>query len=256
MEHWSFDSGARLWRIWFNEPFLVAEVRDPREGQARIVALELDTGRVRWSWHNPEEPWWIGLEAVDQGLALVHGFADPRLPEHRGLIALDLATGQERWRSVEDSFLFWHPEGLCVYRRQGYTLRYALLDPWAGTLRRALGSDRTIVEALRRQIDPEAPYRETRFPQPASRAPVALSAEADHLEALSSDPWWIGAAFRTGEGTWLEVWHLHKGRRYWEDRISGEGARPEPEPFFLRRNRLYYARNRRELISLRLDVAP
>lgn len=254
MRYWSFDSGARLWRIAFEGSFLIAEVRDPERKTAHLVALEAETGQLRWRWQNPEEPWWLGLEAVGENLVLVHGYADPRLPEHRGLIALELETGRERWRSAAHSLLFWHPEqGLCAYRRQGLELLYELLDPASGRLRRALGSDRRLVEALRPEAKPPVSHQDVCFPEPVLQAPFLLEADPGHLEALSWGRWWIGVAFRADRGTWLEVWDGPHGRRLWSDQISHEVRAPESDACLLRRGRLYYAQNRRVLFCLVLE---
>lgn len=97
---------------------LIGESRDLQKKLARFFCVNLRTGEVLWEGKGFGEPWWIGIEAVREDTVLLHRFAHPDLPEHRGVIAVDVRTGSELWRNDEMTFAGVSDEGIIVRRRR------------------------------------------------------------------------------------------------------------------------------------------
>ncbi|MGB2868030.1 MAG: DUF4905 domain-containing protein [Bacteroidota bacterium] len=123
---WVYISGGIIWRLLFSESgALVGESRDDKRKRAEFFCLDSQNGLVRWSHLSLDESWWIGIEALHGEVLLLHGFLKPDMPEHRKIVAVDLASGQVLWKN--DDVTFWFAHGGKAYsyktlfeRRVGY----------------------------------------------------------------------------------------------------------------------------------------
>jgi hypothetical protein len=51
-------------------------------------------------WDNSfGEQWWIGIEGVHDGILFLHKFAQPDMPEHRGIVAVEIRSGHVLWQN-------------------------------------------------------------------------------------------------------------------------------------------------------------
>ena len=94
-----------LWSIVPDgEGGLIGEERDPAARTASFFRVRIGTGETVWSDVTAPGGWWTGIECVTRGALLLHGFASPDLPGHRGLTALDLRSGASLWS--DDDLVF------------------------------------------------------------------------------------------------------------------------------------------------------
>jgi hypothetical protein len=111
---WSFSAAHTLWRVIFSHSgYIVCEERNTDEKNVSFSCIESTTGKMLWSQYSFNERWWIGVEGITGDRLYLHGFKKPDMPEHLGIIAVDLQTGNELWRSMQSSFLT--DDGLFVY---------------------------------------------------------------------------------------------------------------------------------------------
>ncbi|MDH3252029.1 MAG: DUF4905 domain-containing protein [Ignavibacteria bacterium] len=97
---WRYAPGGILWRVFPSHPdVLVGEERDIDRKQAGFFCLARETGHVLWEKRSFDEQWWIGIESVGRDVVFLHCFAKPDMPGHKGIIALDLRSGEELWRN-------------------------------------------------------------------------------------------------------------------------------------------------------------
>jgi hypothetical protein len=104
---WQFRAKGVVWRI-IPAPsgLFVGEDRNIETKRATFFCLDHATGDILWQDVAAGEQWWLGVEAVHGDRVLLHGFAQPDMPEHRGIIALDLFTGKHQWRRDDLKFFF------------------------------------------------------------------------------------------------------------------------------------------------------
>ena len=99
---WKYRTKGILWRVGPVGPAsLAGEVRDPERKEVRFFCLDRLTGRVRWEGKQFGDPWWVGIECGIENVLLLHGYAHPDMPGHRGLIAVDTFTGDVLWSNQE-----------------------------------------------------------------------------------------------------------------------------------------------------------
>ena len=102
---WRQQVKGVLWRILSDhEGGLIGEERDPAARSVSFFRVRVSSGEMVWRDVTAPGGWWTGIECVTQGTLLIHGFASPDLPGHRGLTALDLRTGASLWS--DDDIVF------------------------------------------------------------------------------------------------------------------------------------------------------
>ena len=111
---WEFTTQGDIWRLHpASGGRLVGEERDAVRKAVSFFCLDLTAGKPMWAGRNFGEPWWTGIEAVHEETVIIHGFATPDLPEHRGVAAVDLVTGDLLWQDA--AIAYWGATGDCVY---------------------------------------------------------------------------------------------------------------------------------------------
>ena len=102
---WSFSASHVLWRFLVSDDgLLLGEDRDTDNKTVSFFCIDMKTGDVLWREKQFGEAWWIGIEALVGERLYLHGFAQPDMPEHHGLIALATRTGAEAWQNADISF--------------------------------------------------------------------------------------------------------------------------------------------------------
>lgn len=151
---WSYRADGLLWRFIFSGAgHIVGEARDPQKKTASFFCLDEATGAVLWENLHLDEPWWTGIETADAHRVYLHGFRKPDMPQHLGIVAVDIATGKFAWSNPDDTFLF--VDGDTVYTsRQGFeAMRYSAFDASTGAFLREIGTDPAPMNELRARLN-------------------------------------------------------------------------------------------------------
>ncbi len=103
---WTYKVDGTVWRVIPAESRrIVGEVRNVAEKATSFFCLNQITGEVFWEGLKLGEQWWIGIEAIHKGVLLLHGFSTPDLPQHKGIIAVDLMSGRTLWNNSSLTFV-------------------------------------------------------------------------------------------------------------------------------------------------------
>lgn len=103
---WTYSTSGTLWRVIPAPPeTVIGEERDTKAKRATFFALDLNSGRRRWSGRRFHDDWWVGVTAVHQDVLLLHGFASPDMPGHLGIVAADIASGDILWSDPAGSLV-------------------------------------------------------------------------------------------------------------------------------------------------------
>jgi len=172
---WEFTTEGIVWRLVPTTiELLVGEERDIEQRRVSFFCLDQARGRPLWQKMTFGDQWWVGIEAVHDGVLLLHGFASPDLPEHRGIIAVDLKRGQTLWSAQDLAFFALRGAFLYVTRARGMGVTILEVDLHTGTLSRELQADQKLVPGL----SPDLPYGVV-FP-----TPIDVQAEDSEVAAL------------------------------------------------------------------------
>jgi hypothetical protein len=98
---WQYTTRGILWGLYpARDGMMVGEERDLDAKTASYFCID-QRGNLRWKHQVQGESWWTGVETVYRDVLLLHGFATPDLPQHKGIVAVSLSDGSELWRNDE-----------------------------------------------------------------------------------------------------------------------------------------------------------
>jgi len=175
---WRHQAKGILWRVVpDHRGGLIGEERDPGAKGVSFFRVLLPGGSVVWSDVTAPGGWWTGIECVTEGALLVHGFASPDLPGHRGLTALDLRDGATLWND-EDMVFVAAADG-AAYGLRGRPDRRELVgrELLTGVVRSVGPADDVRLHELMTRWQAEAP------PPPALPEPVEVGTGGHDMAA-------------------------------------------------------------------------
>ncbi|MDP4198171.1 MAG: DUF4905 domain-containing protein [Bacteroidota bacterium] len=235
---------------------LTGEERNIESKTGSLFAIEVLTGRVLWRGITLGEAWWFNSDRVTNDTLFVQTFRKPDLPEPKGIIAIDLHTGNIRWHQPDFSILGTTLNRVLVMR-QGFTHReYCALDAMTGEIVQDFGVEQPIFPE-----GDELP--DTFFADPIQEIPIALRSAIKvedirgPIDVLRHGFYEIYGLHRIGDhpDTKLlmnELIIFKKGRLVFRETIQAETPLPLPENFFVSHNILLYVKEKRTLVGVDL----
>ena len=271
---WSYVAGGIVWRLLFTgRGRIVGECRNQEKKTASFFCLDEDSGKPLWQGLSLEEAWWVGMEAVHGDTLLLHGFASPDMPEHRGIRAFDAETGILRWRNDDATYWFGVADRLFAYRdfferRVGYEI-----DLMTGELRTTYDQSLQELHDIRRQAAETEPMPEMTLPEIMSEGTVEPSLQAfvsrvtkgkgvvgniefireNDILAFNYHVRAPGASAQSpGYENHLFVYRYPQGTRLFSDVTARDLKAQVPDAFFIRRGRLLFVKDQTTLTAVRL----
>jgi hypothetical protein len=114
---WEFQSAGIIWRILFSPHNLfVGETRNQETKSTSFFCIDAFTGKPLWEGIKFDEPWWIGIETVYDKWIILHKFARPDMPRHRGILVVELVSGKLVWKNDELTYWFAEDQKLYAYK--------------------------------------------------------------------------------------------------------------------------------------------
>ncbi len=264
-EKWSFTSDSLIWRILYEEPHcIIGECRDAERKIASFFSLDAASGSAYWHAKQFAEPWWIGIEGVENGLVFFHGYAKPDMPEHKGIEACSIVSGRTLWSNP--NFVFWFSCGdkICAYRDFFEKRVSYLLNAQSG-------------EILEEDIDARAlrHLKEESDVQPGAQFPEPLEGSVDikqvsdllgkkwnnilpeTIEFLENTEYWIIGFYIREEGrNWvsphLGIVEKKTGDIAYSIKLGEHYPVPVPGLFFKVRENIYYIESQHSLHAVEL----
>jgi len=271
---WTYTADGMLWRLFCAKGGrIVGECRDRERKTASFFCLDESTGLPFWKNLQLEEAWWVGIEAILGDALILHSYAKPDMPQHRGIRAFDVATGTLRWRNDESTFWFGVNDRLYAYRdlfekRVGYEL-----DLNTGAHLRTFEESLHEIDELREQASEIQDRDGVVLPRPFDRESSSPEVQSLFDEALRSAlpaggvdvvqekdvvafSYYLHAQSDRSQKPTFEnhlcVFRLPGRVRLFSEVINEHLAFPVPDTFFIRGSRLLFLKNQQSLVSLRL----
>ncbi len=165
-QKWTFTAKGAIWRILFSENgMIVGEDRNEEEKSISFFCLNELTGKVLWHGEKFGREWWSGIEAIDGNTFFIHGYGSPDIPEHKGVIAVDVFSGRILWENT-DLQLLSARDGTIVASFGNLEKRvFCRIDPGTGVVLEET-TNRTVVGNL-----PDLEVDERRYVFPVTLIP-------------------------------------------------------------------------------------
>ncbi|MCX6133415.1 MAG: DUF4905 domain-containing protein [Ignavibacteriales bacterium] len=270
---WSYTASGIVWRLLFTaRGRIVGESRDQEKKTASFFCLDEESGRCLWQDLRVDEAWWVGMEGVQEDTLLLHGFSSPDMPEHRGIRAYDVETGNLLWRNDEATCWFGTGARLFAYRdlferRVGYEI-----DLRSGEVKTTYDQSLQELHEIRRRAAadyvPEVTLPEILNEESAEPSTVAFVKRvtkgkdvAGNIEFIQQDDviafnYHVRAqAAKTQPPVFenhLFVYELSRDKRVFSEIIGRALKAQVPDAFFLRKGKLFYIKDQTTLKALRV----
>ncbi len=123
-----------VWRLQIDGQtgIMAVELRNEQEKQTSFASLNLLTGEVHFDNLVMPERWLTGIEAVYNGVILLHYYKHESGPEHKTIIAVDAKTAAEVWSNYNLAFDHFSVNGPVVYNTNIQPKKLLLIDVLTG----------------------------------------------------------------------------------------------------------------------------
>lgn len=290
---WSFQKSGTIWLSqFFDDGNMLIEHRTgaPRGQSDRAVSfllLDSESGKPLWQdfilrteqGEAQGEGWWIGLELLYNNLFILHGYVAPRIPEHRGLWAIDKISRKLIWKNESVGYVCRVGEELLVSRPldgDGFAEReFLVLNANTGFDLRKL--DNAAADDFRNQADDFAmlqgvilPQRQNEF-SPNYNALKLLAQKVSSvknlvagIDVIEHDNKTVLGFHEQTEKVVLnqggapvkalsyKLLLLENNNVVYDDTLGEQMSGLLTDGFFLRQNRLYYTKERDTLVAVDL----
>lgn len=271
---WRFQASGTIWRILFSpNDFIIGEERDQDRKIVRLFAINAADGKVLWVERELPEPWWTEIEACTESTIFVSEYAQPDLPIHAGITALDLQTGEVLWRNPGVTFYFELTGALIVKKEEITGTRFLKLGAQTGEVLEDYGARVDEVLALRalnqqeNDVQLPFPYRgdaegleelrsliQSILPKQGQRGDVELL-PADPYVVLSFHV--VDSKTEDGEerlAQRLMVINRDSSKVVFAHTLLNDARYPAMQSFAVRKGILYFIENRDTLVAVNLQI--
>lgn len=154
-----------IWRVLPTETSkLIVEEREKDNKQVYFNCLNIESGKKIFKNFQSEEKFWIGIEAIYNDMIYFHKFAKPDMPQHVGIIAMDLNEQKILWENFNISFLFIWKEKVYSFQQMFEGRKYFSLDYKSGNLLEDFGDDVGLINEVKKELDESDAYAGYLFP--------------------------------------------------------------------------------------------
>lgn len=235
-----------IWRLEIDElsDTICIETRNETDKQVSFSSIGLDNGQVYFKDLTTEERWLTGIEAVYDGVLLLHNYFSQNGPLHKGIVAIDAFTGKILWSNYTYAFESLTQDGPILYNTQIHPKKLYLTDVHTGAATRVY--EPTINAGLKTSISVPEIADATAFTAP-------LPPFGNSVHSLNYNQYRIVSLHSIQAGT-LQQWLFvtdDTGKVY-EDLLNTGIQKLQPESFILHKNRLIYIKNKSELKIIKL----
>jgi hypothetical protein len=239
---------GEVWRLEIDpvSHTLFAEIRNSENRQVSFAAISLESGKTYFKNHTLDESWLTGIETAFNGVLLLHYYQAAASPAHKGLAAVEAATGRVLWHNFNITFDHLSVSGPIVFDSRLQPPVYQLADMGTGALLRSYNPAIDVVidnQLIVPQVTPW-PAHLPQLPVEPHRNNVHY-VEYNGLIIVSLHALWAGQLRQ-----YLYVFNQHD--LIFEDILNTHIQKLQPEAFVLYRNQLIYLKEKLEIKVLNL----
>jgi hypothetical protein len=238
-----------VWRLQIDgqKCIMAVELRNEQDKQTSFVSLNLTTGQVYFDSLVMPERWLTGIEAVYNGIMLLHYYKHESGPEHKTIIAIDAKTAAEVWSNYNLAFDHLSVNGPIVYNTNIQPKKLLLIDVLSGKILRPY-------DAIQ-----DKPFEtEIVIPNmmPASQlVPGSLPAEpyGNMVHYLNHNSYRIVSLHTLKNGELQQLLYILKDTEVvYYDLLNQHIQKLQPEAFVLHKNSFIYIKNKAEIKVLEI----
>jgi hypothetical protein len=259
---WQFSQKGNIFRLHFaDDDILTGETRDPETKRVYFFSLDVKTGKVflkNFVFEN--EDFWVGSENAGGRFIFLHRFAQPEMPMHKGIIALDAKSGEKIWENEELEYIFHNADGVYAVRQLFESTEISLLDFNTGRLIRKFSNEENSgVYELREKSTYE--YFDAEFRYPETVPHYIIEKELKDKNIFGSAETIIFADkiifnYHIKHEKFLDnifcIYDLDSGEKLFEDILNKDASYQVPDSFFIKGRYLFCLKGKNQIIAFKL----
>lgn len=149
---YSFTNKRNIWRLIPSESgYLVIEERDLNTREVFFNCLKTEDGKVLFKNFQLDEKYWVGIEAIYDGIIFFYKFRKPDMPGHKGIYAFDISKEKIIWQNDDLIYLLAKENRIYAYQTIFDGRLYFVLNALTGEIVDELGGEFKEINKLREE---------------------------------------------------------------------------------------------------------
>ena len=270
---WEVTPGATLWKLEVTrEGRLVGEARDLEAKRMSLFGVDLEEGTLLFNRVELDESWWVALDAVVGEIAIAHHYPKPDMPSMLGATAIDASDGTVLWHD-ETLRVVCGTSEILLAERGGPTVKndFVFIDARTGAVIETADDERAGVFAG--ACDDSSRWSGWASAEPMDESSDGARAMLALLDRTLEERRGTPEIATHGRFTVISTYArsrrsadamlqgqldnvllvIDEGRIAFRETIASGLLAATTDSFFLRNGILYFIRNGRTLVALRLE---
>jgi hypothetical protein len=238
-----------IWRMEIDEltETVLLEIRNSEDKKVCFGSAGLNNGVIHFKDISTSEQWLTGIEAAYDGVLLLHYYQTEVGPAHKGLLAIDVVTGEALWSNYNYAFDHLSLNGPAVYDTRVQPRKLFLANIKTGA------TTRIYEPSVYKELENNIVLPELITPDELSLKLTALHPFGNMVHYLEYNNFRIVSLHALKAGQLIQSLFIFDGvNKVYEDLLNTDIQKIQPEAFILHKNRLIYIKNKSELRVLPL----
>jgi len=240
---------GQIWRMLIDadEHLLYIEVRDAESREVSFSGFDLSTGKATFTDLQTDEKWLTGIEACYDGVLFLHGYQSAQSPIHKGIIAIDGSNGKVLWNNYTYAIQHLTANGPIIYNTQVQPIKLLLINAQNGATLRPYNTSFDVDAEQNIQL----PHL-IDSPDDGFKAYVKGDV-VGNVHYMEYNSFRIVSLHTLNKSQLRQILLVMQGSNLlYEDLLTDEIQKLQPEAFIMQHNRLIYITNKVELKVLNL----
>ena len=164
---YTYTRDRQIWRLLpTGTGKLIIEEREMNSKEAFYNCIKVDSGEKIFYDFQLEEKHWSGIESIYDDFIFFHKFASRDMPDHKGIIAFDIASQNIIWQTDDYIFDFITNDKIFCFKNYFEGRSYYVLSCTTGKLLEDLSENFSDVNRLREEAFEQNNFDGYLFPEP------------------------------------------------------------------------------------------
>lgn len=240
---------GQIWKLLIEpvKELLFVETRDTENRVVSFSGFDLNTGKPSFLNITLDEKWLTGMEGCFDGVLFLHGYQSTQSPVHKGITAVDGATGNILWSNYNYAINHISASGPVAYNTQIQPKKLFVLDAQNGAALQPF--DASVDE----DIDQNIVLPHVIKSLDTDMEPHFEGDKTGIIHYIEYNSFRIVSLHTLVNTRLSQVLLIMQGNNLvYRDLLNDEIQKLQPEAFIMQHNRLIYIKNKVELKVLNL----
>ncbi len=263
----SFTDKNQIWRLLIsNEDQLIIETRNVKDKEVFFHCYDLINGKKVFTKLQLNEKFWMGIEALKNGIIYFHNFAKPNMPEHKGIIAYSIIEKKIIWQNNDLTFLALIEDKIYAIKKKFEGQDVFILNSQNGNIEKELGNDPKLLSQIINQSQLDADFSDYLYPEQNQlytkeikniiNKEIGDKGNIENIESLYINSLLYFNYYKRQENNLLDnvfvVYNLEKRKKVIYEVINKNLNAFAPDSFFVYKNYLLVLKNKNEIVSYKI----